>query len=183
MRWKPVNRGRLKSVWQRLIKEKCPRFYLLALSLRDVTCTLSIRVLRRRFFSLLPLVFALVLLSILSFKAEPVTQMTTKTMESGEIRPRVIELAKPSPFEERWGNYSKPEPERLEERLVKVETIRVRVLPQREEVESDTGTSRPIARVRDRSISKVRKSDICSRHNRRKVVYSRGKYKYWRCVR
>jgi hypothetical protein len=183
-KWRPVVQERLKHGLQTLKGEIYLRYFLLESRLRGVSYTLSTKTLRGHSYSLLLLVCVLPLLFLLRPERripqtiEPPIQTTS---------PRVIPLAKPSPFSERWGLLAEPVrplPSQVEEKVVKVETIRVQPagLPQ----ESDIGIDPPVIREERRHvrpISRRASSDICTRHNRRKVVYYRGKYKYWRCVR
>jgi hypothetical protein len=181
-RSKLVNREKPLSVLERLRDETFLRYYLLESSLRGVSYTQLTKTWKEQCYYLLLLACVLVLLSLLWTRSSRNSTSVEQPLTTPTVRQ--IPLAKPSPFSERWGL-----PSQVEEKVVKVETIKVSL-----QRESDTGTVQQagpltetesvpaISSVR-RPISRRASSDICTRHNRRKVVYYRGKYKYWRCVR
>jgi hypothetical protein len=72
---------------------------------------------------------------------------------------RVVEITRPTkPFQDRW-----------EQTEPAVEVPRAQALP-----------SPPPPRA---AKAEKRGTDVCARHGRRRVEYSRGGYKYWRCQR
>src|SRR5262245_10387056 len=158
------------SLWS-LIDKASQTIYWLGSSLRGVSYTASIRTSKRRYYFLLLLACVPVLLLLLELRVEPVVPLQKASSQEPSVRN--IPLTRQNTFVERWGDF-------LYERVVKVEVIRMTSGISGSSPNSESVVVRP---NEERAISRPRASDICSRHNRRKVVYYRGKYKYWRCIR
>lgn len=92
----------------------------------------------------------------------------------------MVEVKTVTKFVDRWPNVMMPTEVRVRTiSLKKPEPVTVEIAQQEEEM-PPLVVERP---RRHKAISIRRRGDICTRHNRRKVVYYKGRYRYWRCVR